>query len=215
MQSDQRTLRNAPSAEPPSIARGDKFLNLAVEHWESISKVEGSQQVDLLREMRLLKSSKNFQDRCQAGRNWAAASGRNPCGRAYGYAPVKGSSGELTIVEEEAAVVRRIFEAYISGRSAGKIAADLNRSRVRPPRRGTLWTTATIIGSRGRASGILRNSRYVGLVTYNVTRQYFDPATNRLKNELRAPSEWTVGSAPSLRIISDSVWEAAKSLLPR
>ncbi|MGT2467396.1 recombinase family protein [Mesorhizobium atlanticum] len=46
--------------------------------------------------------------------------GRNAGGRAYGYAPVPGKPGELSIVPHEAEIVVRIFEAFAEGRSRGR-----------------------------------------------------------------------------------------------
>jgi DNA invertase Pin-like site-specific DNA recombinase len=43
--------------------------------------------------------------------------GRHAGGRAYGYRAVPGKPGELEIVEDEAAIVRRIFTAYVAGRT--------------------------------------------------------------------------------------------------
>ena len=40
--------------------------------------------------------------------------GRHAGGRAYGYRAVPGKPGELEIVEDEAAIVRRIFAAYVA-----------------------------------------------------------------------------------------------------
>jgi DNA invertase Pin-like site-specific DNA recombinase len=45
--------------------------------------------------------------------------GRHAGGRAYGYRALPGKPGELEIVEDEAAVVRRIFEAYAAGQRLG------------------------------------------------------------------------------------------------
>ncbi|MGB8901897.1 MAG: hypothetical protein WCC90_22800 [Methylocella sp.] len=46
--------------------------------------------------------------------------GRHAGGRAYGYRPVPGKPGELQIDEDEAAVVREIFESYVGGKTRGK-----------------------------------------------------------------------------------------------
>lgn len=71
-------------------------------------------------------------------------------GRAYGYRAVPGNAGELHIVEDEAKVVREIFEAYASGKTPRQIAGDLNRRGVKPPRGGRRWNASTLNGSAGR-----------------------------------------------------------------
>lgn len=40
--------------------------------------------------------------------------GRNAGGKSYGFEPVPREKGELRIVEEEAVVIRRIFDLYIN-----------------------------------------------------------------------------------------------------
>lgn len=82
--------------------------------------------------------------------------GRNAGGKAYGYAPVPGKPGALVIVEDEAAVVLRIFEEYADGASPRDIAGRLNDDGLPPPR-GVYWQASTINGNRKRGNGILQN----------------------------------------------------------
>jgi len=86
--------------------------------------------------------------------------------------------GRLEVIEHEAAIVRRIFEAYAGGESPRDIAATLNPESIPGPKSG-LWNASTIAGSRKRANGILENSLYVGRIVWN--RQSFikDPETAR------------------------------------
>ena len=72
--------------------------------------------------------------------------GRHAGGRAYGYRPVPGKPGELQIDEDEAAIVREIFESYVGGKTPREIAARLNARKVPPPR-GRYWTASTLNGS--------------------------------------------------------------------
>ena len=73
-------------------------------------------------------------------------SGRSAGGKAYGYRPVTGRPGELEIVEEEASVIRRIFDLYAAGISPRSIAGILNREAIPAPR-GRQWNASTITGS--------------------------------------------------------------------
>jgi site-specific DNA recombinase len=67
--------------------------------------------------------------RGQAGRVREGLSGG---GITYGYVPVPGKRGERTIVEAEAAVVRRIFTEYLEGRTPRAIAIEPQpRTRTR------------------------------------------------------------------------------------
>ncbi|WP_280109984.1 recombinase family protein [Beijerinckia indica] len=80
--------------------------------------------------------------------------GRHAGGRAYGYRPVAGQWGELEILENEASVIRRIFELYATGRPPREIAGDLNKEGIVPPR-GTKWNASTINGNAQRGSGLI------------------------------------------------------------
>ena len=75
-------------------------------------------------------------------------------------------------------MVRRIFEEYVAGHSARKIAARLNRDGIPSPT-GKAWGAATINGSRSRASGILYNEAYVGRLVFNRTSFSKNPETGR------------------------------------
>lgn len=69
----------------------------------------------------------------------------------YGY---KLQNGILTVDEREAAVVRSIFEMYLSGVGKSAIADQLNRNHT-PARYGKGWTEAGV-------RYILGNERYIG-----------------------------------------------------
>lgn len=72
--------------------------------------------------------------------------------RPYGYRFVDG--GGLAVDEAEAAIVRRMFAEYNSGKPLRAIARDLNTERVPAPRSGT-WT-------QGRIAERLDNPVYIG-----------------------------------------------------
>ena len=63
--------------------------------------------------------------------------------------------GKRTINEVEARIVRRIFNEYLAGKSAKKIAGELNEEGVPGPRSGTGWSQSTIDGNWRRGNGIL------------------------------------------------------------
>lgn len=69
----------------------------------------------------------------------------------YGYC--RGANGEPQIITEEAAVVHRIYDEFLSGESLGTIAERLNSEGI--PSRGTRWYTTTV-------RGILTNEKYCG-----------------------------------------------------
>ena len=89
--------------------------------------------------------------------------GKSGGGNAYGYTVLRSltAEGELRrgdreINIEEAAIVRRIFQAYADGSSPNKIADHLNREGIIGPRCGA-WDKSTIHGNPKRGTGILNN----------------------------------------------------------
>lgn len=130
---------------------------------------------------------------------------RHNGGRSYGYRAVTGQAGELEILSHEAAIIRRIFDDYVRGRSPRDIAAALNSERVPGPR-GGCWNASTVAGSRKRQNGILQNALYVGRILWN--RQSFikDPETGRRISRPNPVSEWVSSDVPNLRIIDDETW---------
>lgn len=90
-----------------------------------------------------------------------------------GYARVKTAEDEsddrLGIVDNEAALVRRIFKLYADGTSLKKICRILNaegipshRAHERGKYNAGIWNASTLSGSVELGEGILNNSLYVG-----------------------------------------------------
>lgn len=135
--------------------------------------------------------------------------GRNAGGKAYGYAPVPGKPGELTIVEDEAEIVRRIFAEYAGGKSPRDIAGDLNHEKLPPPR-GDYWRASTINGNTKRCNGILQNAIYDGRIVWNRVRMVKDPETGRRVSRPNPEAEWQAIDAPHLRIVPPELFAAAQ-----
>ena len=104
--------------------------------------------------------------------------GRQAGGRSYGYNLIPGKTGELTINEQEAAVVELIFTEYTAGSTPRQIAAGLNQDKIPSPRGGK-WNASTINGSRSRQNGILQNRLYIGQIVWNRQRFVKNPATGK------------------------------------
>src|SRR5437762_9517864 len=105
--------------------------------------------------------------RGQVGR---VANGYTAGGLSYGYRVVKKLDergepirGLREVDEGQAAIVRRIFQEFASGRSARMIAACLNRDGIPSPFGGE-WAASTINGNLKRRSGFLYNEAYIGLL---------------------------------------------------
>lgn len=143
------------------------------------------------------------------GMTGAIAKGRSVGGKAYGYKPVKGEPGLLSIVPEEAAVIRRVFTEYLAGDSPRTIAGALNRDRIPPPR-GTHWNASTIMGSRKRGHGILLNAIYAGKIVWNRVRMVKHPDTRKRLSRVNPESDWLTAAAPQLRIIDPETFDAVQ-----
>jgi DNA invertase Pin-like site-specific DNA recombinase len=145
--------------------------------------------------------------------------GRSAGGRVYGYAIVREADargepirGGRAINEAEAAVVRRIFQAFASGRSPAAIARELNAQGIGGPD-GRPWQGGAITGHSRRRNGILRNELYIGRRVWN--RQHFvkDPVGGKRIPRVNPEAEWIVEPAPEVRIVEDALWQAVAARL--
>jgi site-specific DNA recombinase len=160
---------------------------------------------------------KDLAAKTHRGLSGRISKGKLAGGKAYGYDIVRSLDtagelirGELAINEDQAAVVRRIFAAYLDGMSSNKIADMLNREGVSGPR-GSTWDKSTIHGNPKRGTGILNNELYVGRRVWN--RQGFlkDPSTGKRQARPKAETALQYADMPELRIISQETWDAAKT----
>ena len=150
---------------------------------------------------------KNLALKVRRGMAGVIRDGRHAGGRAYGYRPRPGRPGELEIVPDEAAVIRRIFERYLAGETPRAIAGVLNSEGVAPPR-GIAWNASTINGNRARGHGILLNAIYTGRLVWNRVRMVKDPDTGKRVSRVNPEAEWQIVEAPDLQIIDDATFEA-------
>ena len=104
----------------------------------------------------------------------------------------------IQVNEEEAAVIRRIFEWAADGVGAGSIVDRLNREGV-PGSGGGRWSKTPV-------DRILKNERYLGRQIYGQQAVDREPSTGRRIMRNRPRSEWKIIERPELRIISDDVW---------
>lgn len=124
----------------------------------------------------------------------------------YGYKRSAPAEHGCEIVPEEAAVVRRVFEAYVEGASPAQIAHELNADGI-PGHRGRKWQGQAIAGGQWRSAGLLRNQLYVGQIVYDRVRSERDPQSGkRVKFLADHP---TIRSAPTLKIVDETLWQKA------
>ena len=126
----------------------------------------------------------------------------------YGYRRVaRDGSGpaRLEVFEPEAALVRRIFDDYLSGgHSIREIVRGLNAETIPTPTGKSQWWHSTVCR-------ILRNEAYIGRVYYNQTEAVPTTSRNgrRAMTQRRRPREdWIAIPCPP--ILGDSTFEAAQ-----
>ena len=139
------------------------------------------------------------------------SAGKHAGGRAYGYRPCVSRRGEPEIIEDEAAIVRRIFADYLSGQTPRQIAHALNEEGVPPPR-GKGWNASTINGSSARGNGIIQNELYAGRLVWNKVRMVKNPANGRRVSRPNPRDAWIRAERPDLAIIPADTFELANAL---
>jgi site-specific DNA recombinase len=122
--------------------------------------------------------------------------------------------------QAQAPVVRHIFESYANGISPRSIAAKLNAEGVPSPRaqwqrterrRDPKWLASAIHGDTNRGTGILNNSRYIGVVLGRRSewkRSAADSERQRMRTLADGSGRQT--SEERLRIVPQELWERVK-----
>ncbi len=159
---------------------------------------------------------KDLADKTRRGLEGRVRLGRSGGGLCYGYEVIRDLDGRGSpdrggrrIIEDEAKIVRRIFEAFATGTSPRAIAVALNKEGIPGPR-GRPWGPSTIYGNWRRGTGILNNELYVGRLIWNRQRFVKDPQTGKRVAKPNLESKWVTRDVPDLRIIPDELWLGVK-----
>lgn len=149
------------------------------------------------------QESANMSKRVKFGKDITAKKGRVP-NLVFGYDKIPDERYTLKINEEEAKIVKEIFESYVyKGIGTTKIAWNLNDRGIRTKKTKSKWVQTSIVR-------ILKNPIYTGRVT-NKKSEVTDFITGTRK-EL-PEEEWIVVEKPEMRIISDELFNRAQELL--
>ncbi len=143
----------------------------------------------------------NFRERSTMGKRGTAKQGRVPTGGLpYGYRI--GDDGRPEVVEEQAEVVRRIFQMYVhEGMRAFSIAVRLTDEEV-PTQTGKLtWL-------QSRVHHILGNATYTGSWVYGKYRHVSTEDGMKVYDQPR--DTWI--EIPIPQVIDDETWERAQKL---
>lgn len=143
------------------VLRTTRDLNTLIDHGLALVTVDG--EIDLTTadgEFRatMLAGIARFEVRRKGERQRRAQQQRAEKGKpAKGIRPT-GYALDGTIIKDEAAIVRRIFNRFTSGDTLKGIAADLQADGI-TTRRGGTWSSSSV-------ASILQNARYAGRSVY-------------------------------------------------
>ncbi|MBM4779157.1 MAG: recombinase family protein [Myxococcaceae bacterium] len=154
----------------------------------------------------------NLRDKTLRGQTARFNAGFATGGVAFGFrtTPKTNGVGEIiahviSIDEQQADIVRRIFREYLNGRSLALIASALNAEGILPPRSkkrtgAAAWGDSTV-------RGMLRNEAYAGVWHFARRRWTKVPGTNVRRPKPRSPNDRPVAQErPHLRIIDEKTW---------
>jgi site-specific DNA recombinase len=151
-----------------------------------------------------------IKDRIRMGMRGRARRGSFPCPAApFGYRYVPGT-GQVEIVEEEATVVRRIYEMYVEeGFSIRGIALKLNEEGL-PTREGGAsgWLPTGV-------NRILTSSTYKGEFQWGRRPIQPNGRARRLKPEELEKNPDAIIRVPVPAIVTEDVWEKARAKAER
>ena len=149
------------------------------------------------------QESANMSKRVKFGKDITAQKGRVP-NIVFGYDKIPNERYTLKINEEEAKIVKEIFESYVyKGIGTTKIAWDLNDRGIRTKKTKSKWVQTSIVR-------MLKNPIYTGRVT-NKKSEVTDFITGTRKD--LPEEEWIVVERPEMRIISDELFNRAQEIL--
>ena len=143
----------------------------------------------------------NFRERSTMGKRGTAKLGRVPTGGVpYGYRI--GNDGRFEVVEEQVAVVRRIFRMYVDERMGSySIAVRLTDEGVPTQSGKMLWL-------QSRLHHILGNATYAGTWVYGKFRHVSTEDGMKVYDQPR--DTWI--EIPMPQVIDDETWERARKL---
>ncbi len=149
------------------------------------------------------QESANMSKRVKFGKDITAKKGRVP-NLVFGYDKIPDERYILKINEEEAKIVKEIFESYVyKGMGTTKIAWELNDRGIRTKKTKSKWVQTSIVR-------MLKNPIYTGRVT-NKKSEVTDFITGTRKD--LPEEEWIIVEKPEMRIISDELFNRAQDIL--
>lgn len=162
---------------------------------------------------------KDLADKTRRGQIAAVLKGSIPGGTCYGYSIVRRVDergepirGAREINGDEAEIVRQIFRDYHAGRTLKRICEDLNAQDIPSPANGA-WVPSTLIGSAARQTGMLRNTLYKGIITFNKMHFRKHPETGKRLSIMRPEREWVKVPVPELAVVDDTLFDEVQEMI--
>lgn len=125
-----------------------------------------------------------------------------PTHNLLGYS--KDKFGSIIIVDDEASIVKYIFNSFINGSRAMDIAADLMKNKILTVLGNEFWSTSAIYR-------ILRNEKYAGNVLMQKTYTVDCFSHKKRKNNGEKPKYFLRNALPS--IVTEDKWLIVQELL--
>ena len=116
----------------------------------------------------------------------------------------KNHLGQIVIVEEEANIIRYIYDSYMDGSNTREIAQSLTEANVPTVMGNPVWKSSSIIR-------ILRNEKYCGDVLMQKTFTVDCFTHKKMKNTGQKPQYLLKGGIPA--IIPKNIWLMVQELL--
>ena len=148
------------------------------------------------------EESANTSKRVKFGKRLNAEKGRVP-NIVYGYDKTIGDYFNLTINQEEAAVIRQIYHWYTQEGYGGAKIANLLNEQGRRTKRNCLW-------SQNAVCRILTNELYTGKII-NGKQEVTDFLTGQRTE--KDETDWMVTDRPDLQIITPELFEEAQRIM--
>jgi len=118
----------------------------------------------------------------------------------------KDDNGKLVINEEQAPIIRRIYDEFLWGKNPQQIAADLERDGIKTGRGNTKWHTTTVIS-------ILTNEKHKGDALLQKTYTADFLTKRQVKNHGEVTQYYVTDSHEG--IIDKETWSAVQEELQR
>ncbi len=137
----------------------------------------------------------------------------DPDGTKDRFGRVKRIGCRISVDQEQAQVIKRIFSMKESGLGYKTIAKSINSEGIPSPhahndRYSGLWNPISV-------RGILTNKKYIGIWDYNKTHWVKKRIQGKRKSIPNRPSEWITYRSEDLRIISDEQFIAVNSAIQK